>query len=90
MYSTFCTLLVCKAVFSFCLSVRLSSGPLGGRPYARLKAGTPREAPTPRTSYENTGPHNSESAQYEGRSNVESTNLARRADLATFGALRHR
>ena len=26
---------------------RLSSGPPGGRPHARLKAGTPREAPTP-------------------------------------------
>ena len=29
----------------------------------------------PRTNDENTCPHNSESAQYEGRSNAESTNL---------------
>ena len=29
------------------VSLRLSSGPPGGRPHARLKAGTPREAPTP-------------------------------------------
>ena len=32
-------------------------------------------SPDPRTNDENTGPHNSESAQYEGRSNAESTNL---------------
>ena len=31
----------------FYLFVRLSSGPPGGRPHARLKAGTLREAPTP-------------------------------------------
>ena len=31
----------------FCLSIRLSSGPPGGHPHARLKAGTPSEAPTP-------------------------------------------
>ena len=43
----------CRVVWSLWLSerhvvfVRLSSGPLGSRPHARLKAGTPREAPTP-------------------------------------------
>ena len=31
----------------YSVSARLSSGPPGGRPRARLKAGTPREAPTP-------------------------------------------
>ena len=31
----------------FYLFLRLSSGPPGGRPHARLKAGTPHEAPTP-------------------------------------------
>ena len=59
---------------STCL-LRLSSGPPGGRPYARLKAFTAREAPTPRTNDENTCPHSSESAQHDGRSNAESTNL---------------
>ena len=43
----------CRVVWSLWLSerhivfVRLSSGPPGGRPHALLKAGTPREAPTP-------------------------------------------
>ena len=32
---------------SFTVSFRLFSGPPGGRPHARLKVGTPREAPTP-------------------------------------------
>ena len=52
----------------------LSSGPPGGRPRARLKAGTPREAPTPAPT---TGhrPHNSYPTPYEGRNNAESTNL---------------
>ena len=31
----------------YSVSARLSSGPLGSRPHARLKAGTPGEAPTP-------------------------------------------
>ena len=31
----------------YSVSARLSSGPPAGRPHARLKAGTPREAPTP-------------------------------------------
>ena len=56
------------------LSIRLSSGPQGGHTHARLKAVTPCEA-HPSTNDENTGPHNSESAQYEGRNNAESTNL---------------
>ena len=52
----------------------LSSGPPGGRPRARLKAGMPREAPTPAPT---TGhrPHNSYPTSYEGRNNMESTNL---------------
>ena len=33
--------------FVYPVSARLSSGPPGGRPHTRLKAGTPREAPTP-------------------------------------------
>ena len=76
-------LYVCRGVWSlwfvgaasvFCMSVRLSSGPPGSRPCARLKASTPLEAPTP-TKDENTGPHNRELAQYEDQSNAESTNL---------------
>ena len=70
-------------VWSACLSRRLvhilcklglSSGPRGGRPRARLKAGTPCEArtPAPTTSHR---PHNSYPTPYEGRKNVESTNL---------------
>ena len=42
--------LVVRAASVFCLSVRLSSGPSGGRPHARLKAGTPRKTPTPAPS----------------------------------------
>ena len=40
----FVTLSCRSGLFHLHLSIRLSSGPLGGRP--RLKAGTPREAPT--------------------------------------------
>ena len=52
----------------------LSSGPPGGRPHARLKAGTPREAPTPAPTTSHR-PHNSDPTPYEGRNNAESTNL---------------
>ena len=69
--------------WSACLSRRLvhilcklglSSGPPGGRPRARLKAGTPREAPTPAPTTSHR-PHNSYPTPYEGRNNAESTNL---------------
>ena len=62
-----------RLVHFFC-SLGLSSGPPGGRLRARLKAGTPREAPTPAPTTSHR-PHNSYPTPYEGRNNAESTNL---------------
>ena len=70
----FWSLWLSERLVSSALSARLFSGPPGGRPRAHLKAGTPRKAPTPAPTTK-TCPHNSESAQHEGRRNVESTNL---------------
>ena len=75
-------ILVVEEVGPFWLSRRLvhfcqlgrSSGPPGGRPHTRLKAGTPREAPTPAPTMKHR-PHNSDSTQHEGQNNAGSTNL---------------
>ena len=74
--------MVVEEVGPFSLSRRLvhfcklgrSSGPPGGRPHARLKAGTPCEAPTPAPTTKHC-PHNSDLMQQEGQNNAESTNL---------------
>ena len=62
-----------RRLVHFCTLGR-SSGPPGGRPHERLKAGTPREAPTPAPTTEHR-PHNSDPTPFEGQNNAESTNL---------------
>ena len=62
-----------RRLVHFCKLGR-SSGPPGSRPHTRLKAGTPREAPTPAPTAKHR-PHNSDSTQHEGQNKAESTNL---------------
>ena len=58
------------------MSARLSSWPPGGRPHARLKASTPRVAPTPAPTTKAPSPQQRVgTARGPNRSNAESTNL---------------
>ena len=66
----FCTLVI-EAACVIYLSIRLSSGPQGGHPHARLKAGTPHEALTPVPTTKTPVP----TTVNRRRSNAESTNL---------------
>ena len=75
----------------FYFFVRLSSGPPGGRPHARLKAGTSREAPTPapasKTPVPTTVNRLSSRAEATRKAPVFKS-MARRVDWAASGAPR--